>query len=100
MKSLRQDADDLPGLAVHDDIAAHDGSIAAKFAVPIAVSEHGGFGSARRIILFGEATGQDGKSAEERESGVRDSQGMNLVGLRQGGHAHRGAPRKNEILEG
>ena len=100
MKSLRQDADDLPGLAVHDDIAAHDGSIAAKFAVPIAVSEHGGFGSARRIILFGEAAAQDGKSAEERESAVRDSQGMNLFGLGHAGHAHGVAPVKTEILEG
>src|SRR5205807_1722432 len=55
VKLLRQDSDDLPGLAIHNGVTAYHGSIAAKFTAPIAVSEHGGFGRARRVILLGEA---------------------------------------------
>src|SRR5258707_287122 len=88
VKSLRQDADDWAGFAIYDDVAADDRSIAAKFAAPIAVSEHGGFGSARRIVLLGEAAAQQGRHAEERESAVRDSQGTNLLGVGHAGQAH------------
>src|SRR5260370_18891808 len=75
VKSLGQDADDLPGFAVYDDVAADEGSIAAKFAAPIAVSKHGGFGGARGIILFGEGAAPQGRNAEEREGATPDAQG-------------------------
>src|ERR1041384_557687 len=99
VKSLRQDADDLARFTVHDDVAAHDVSIAAKFAAPIAVSEHGGFGSARRIILLGEDAAQQRRHVEERESAVRDAQGTNLFGLGYAGHAYGVACIETEILE-
>src|SRR6266704_6817289 len=99
VKSLRQDADDLPGFAVHNNVAADDGSIAAKFAAPIAVSEHDGLRSARRIILQGEGAAEQGRDAEERESAVCDSQGRNLFGLGHTGHAHGVARVKTDVLE-
>ena len=89
VKSLRQDADDLAGFAVHDDIAPDDGNIAAKFAAPIAVKKHDGFGGPRRIILPGKAAAQQGRHAEERKSAIRDAQGTNLFWLGHAGHAHR-----------
>src|SRR6266853_6997477 len=100
VKSLRQDADDLPGFAVYDDVAAHDGGIAAKFAMPIAIKKHDGFGGARRIILLGEAAAQQGRHAEERESAIRNAQGANLFWFGHAGHAHGVARVKTEILEG
>src|SRR5438046_6656702 len=78
VKSLRQDANDLAGFAVHDDVTADDRSIAAKFATPIAVKKHDGFGGPRRIILPGKAAAQQGRHAEERKSAIRDAQGTNL----------------------
>ena len=100
VKSLRQDADNLAVLAVHDNVSAHDGSIAAKLAAPIAVREHCRFGSARRIVLLGEDAAEHGRHAEERESAVGDSQGTNLFGFGYAGHAHRVACVKTEVLEG
>src|SRR6266571_7938777 len=99
VKSLRQDADDLPGFAVHDDVAPDHGGVAAKFAAPIAVGEHGGFRSAGRIILFGEGAAEQERDAEERESAVSDSQGRNLFGLGHTGHAHGVARVKTDVLE-
>src|SRR5437667_9133665 len=100
VKSLRQDANDLPRLAVHDDVAANDGIISAEFAAPIAVSEHDGFGSARGIILFSESAAQQGRHAEEGKSAIRDAQGTNLFWLGHTGHAHGVARVKTEVLEG
>src|SRR5438046_339419 len=100
VKSLRQDANDLAGFAVHDDVTADDRSIAAKFATPIAVKKHDGFGGPRRIILPGKAAAQQGRHAEERESAIRNAQGTNLFGFGHAGHAHGVARVKTEILEG
>src|SRR5260370_36976099 len=79
VKSLGQDADDLPGFAVYDDVAADEGSIAAKFAAPIAASKHGGFGYGRGIDPFGESADQEGRNCAEGERGLRQPEGADLV---------------------
>src|SRR6266704_375961 len=100
VKSLRQDADDLPGFSVYDDVAPDHGGVAAKFAAPIAVSQRGGFGSARRIILFGEGAAQHGRNAEEGESAVSNAQGGDLFRFGDAGHAQGVARVKTDVLEG
>src|SRR6266852_4371056 len=100
VESLGQDADDLSRFAVHEDIVADDGRIAGKFAAPIAVGKNGGFRSARGIILFREGAAQQGRSAEERKSAVRNAQGADLFRFGNAGHDHGIAIVKTEILEG
>src|SRR4029077_10480181 len=100
MKPLRQDANNLPALAVHNDIAADDGGVTAKFAPPIAVSEHDGFGSAWRIILFGKGAAENGNNAEERKSAVGDTQAGHLFGLRNACNAHGVIRVKTDVLQG
>src|SRR5258708_407271 len=87
MKPLRQNADDLPRFAIYDDVAAYDGNIAAKFAAPIPVSEHGGIGSARRIVLPGEAAAQHGRNAEERQRAISNAQSADLFRFGYARHA-------------
>ena len=100
MKALRQNANNLAALAIHDDVAADHGGVAAKLATPITVSKHDGFGSARRIILFAEAATEQRRNAEERESAVRDAQGGDLLGFGNTGHTHRVALIQANILQG
>src|SRR6266550_1153042 len=100
MKSLRQNADDLPAFAVHDEVAADRGGVSAKFAAPIAIGEHDSFGGARCIVLFGEAATQQGRNAEERESAVSDTQGGDLFGLGDTRHAYGVTRVHADILHG
>ncbi len=98
MKTLRQHADDLPALAIHKDVAADSGGVASKFAAPIAVGEHHGFGSARRIILFGKSAPEQGRNAEERKSAVSHAQRIHLFGFGNTGDAYGITSVKANVL--
>ena len=100
MKPLRQDADDLPAFAIHDDVAAKHRGVAAKFAAPIAVGEHDGLGSSRRVVLFAEAATEQRRNAKNRESAVGDTQCLDLFGLGDTGHAHGVIGVHANILKG
>ncbi len=99
VKLLRQDADDLTRFAVHNDIAADRSGVTTKFAAPIAVGKHDGFGSARRIVLLGKGVAQHGRNTEERQSAIRNAQGADLFRFGDARHADGVTCVKTDVLE-
>ena len=100
LKVLREDADDLARLAIHDEGLADDRGGALKLALPVSVAEHHGIRRSGGVFLAGKRMSENGSNSEQWKHAIADVDGAHPLGVATARHAHGIAVEYADILEG